>query len=77
MVIKKISGGKVAIFQKQSGIWRLMMLPRVEGKSFIIRIHKIFADCITHPIKNLKTIFVDDWAKRTQILLFMQTLDST
>ena len=64
-------------YSKGSGIWRLMMLPRVEGKSFIIRIYKIFADFITHPIKNLKTIFVDDWAKRTQVLLFIQTLDST
>lgn len=64
-------------YSKGSGIWRLMMLSRVEGKSFIIRIYKIFADFITHPIKNLNTIFVDDWAKRTQVLLFMQTLDST
>ena len=37
----------------------------------------MFKDLILHPIKNLKVLFVWDWAKRTQILLFMQTLDST
>ena len=34
-------------------------------------------DLVLHPIKNIKVLFVWDWAKRTQILLFMQTLDST
>ncbi len=64
-------------YSKGSGIWRLIMLPRVEGKSFITRFYRIMADLIKHPINNLKTLFVDDWAKRTQVLLFMQTIDST
>ena len=64
-------------YSKGSGFWRLIMLPRVEGKSFIVRFYKIIADFIKHPINNFKTIFVDDWAQRTQVLLFMQTLDST
>ena len=32
---------------------------------------------LSHPAKNLKTYFVPDWAKHTQILLFMQTINST
>jgi cholesterol oxidase len=32
---------------------------------------------MAHPIKSLRVIFVWNWASRTQILLFMRTLDST
>ncbi len=30
-----------------------------------------------HPIQNLKIFFVDDWSKRTQIHLYMESIDST
>ncbi|MEZ4805802.1 MAG: GMC oxidoreductase [Bacteroidia bacterium] len=30
-----------------------------------------------HPIANLKIFFVDDWSKRTQILLYMESIDSS
>lgn len=59
-----------------SGFWRTLQAPMVHGNNVFIRILKALADFITHPIENLKVIFVDDWSKRTQILLFMQTLDS-
>jgi cholesterol oxidase len=59
-----------------SGFWRLLVWPRVSGRNVFVRVLKVIADLIAHPIKNLKVIFVDDWAKRTQILLFMQTIDS-
>ncbi len=64
-------------YSKGSGFWRLLILPRVYGKSFLSRVAKMIKDLILHPIKNMKVLFVWDWAKRTQILLFMQTLDST
>lgn len=60
-----------------SGFWRVQVLPLVEGKNVVIRLLKILAELIFHPIKNGKLYFVRDWAKQTQILLFMQTLDST
>jgi cholesterol oxidase len=34
-------------------------------------------DICTHPVKNLKTYFVDDWSKRTHILLYMESIEST
>ncbi|MBN4080816.1 GMC family oxidoreductase [Caldithrix abyssi] len=64
-------------YSKGSGFWRLFMLPRVSGKNFFVRLLKIGWDYIRHPIQNLKVLFVDDWAKRTQVMLFMQTLEST
>lgn len=60
-----------------SGFWRPLMAPMVRGKSMVERLGRLLWEITRHPIANLKAYFVDDWAKRTQILLFMQTIDST
>ncbi len=60
-----------------SGFWRVLMTPLVFGGSIFTRIFKIIKDYILHPWDNLRAYFVRDWAKHTQILLFMQSLDST
>lgn len=60
-----------------SGFWRLLMSPLVHGPNVFIRILKALGNFLAHPVKNLRVIFVWNWAKRTQILLFMRTLDST
>ncbi|MBN1221369.1 MAG: GMC family oxidoreductase [Anaerolineae bacterium] len=58
-----------------SGFWRLLQVPLVHGNNIFTRISKLWVDLVKHPIKNMKVILVDDWAKRTQILLYMQTVD--
>ena len=60
-----------------SGFWRILISPLAHGQNVLIRIMKVLWDLIRFPIKNLRMYFVDDWAKRTQILMFMQTLNST
>ena len=60
-----------------SGFWRLLMSPMAHGKNAFVRLSRICWDLLRHPIANLRVIFVDDWSKRTQILLFMQTIEST
>ncbi|MEK7438313.1 MAG: GMC oxidoreductase [Pseudomonadota bacterium] len=60
-----------------SGFWRLGMGPRVFHPNGVMRLLKLAGDWFAHPLTNLKVVFVDDWAKRTQILLFMRTIDST
>jgi cholesterol oxidase len=60
-----------------SGAWRLLLAPLIQGPNFFIRAARLIADLVSHPVQNLKVYFVDDWAKRTQILLFMQTINST
>ncbi len=59
-----------------SGFWRILMSPMVSGKSVFQRIGNIIIDLLKYPIKNIKVFTVWNWAKRTQILLFMQTIDS-
>jgi len=60
-----------------SGFWRILMSPMVSGRNVISRFLNILKTIARHPITFLKTYFVDDWARHTQILLFMQTIDST
>ncbi len=60
-----------------SGFWRLLMAPMVRGKSAVIRIGNMVKDLLTDPIRNFRTFFVDDWSKRTHILLYMESIDSS
>ena len=60
-----------------SGFWRILMSPMVHAPGALRRMTKIIAEWLIHPVQNLKTYFVWDWAKHTQILLFMQTINST
>lgn len=60
-----------------SGFWRLFMAPMVSGQNILIRVFRMFKELATHPIKNLRVIFIDDWSKRTNILLYMESIDST
>jgi cholesterol oxidase len=60
-----------------SGFWRLLMSPLITGDRFLIRIGRIFRDLVRHPILNLRAYSVPDWARRTQIMLYMQTINST
>lgn len=60
-----------------SGFWRLQVVPLTEGKTIIERLLKMIWQFLFHPIKSSRLYFVRDWASSTQILLFMQTLNST
>lgn len=64
-------------YSEGSGFWRIFMAPMVQGSNIFVRIFNMMKDFVLHPIANLKTIFVDDWSKRTQILLYMESIDST
>ncbi len=60
-----------------SGFWRIFMAPMVQGKSIFSRFLNMMKDLISHPVDNFKAFFVDDWSKRTHILLYMESIDST
>ena len=60
-----------------SGFWRLFMSPLTSGSYFLQRLFGIFKDLLVHPLNNLKVFFTDDFAKRTIILLYMESIDST
>jgi cholesterol oxidase len=60
-----------------SGFWRLFMAPLAHGRSVVTRIAKMLFELARHPVENLRIYSVSNWAERTQILLFMRTIDST
>lgn len=64
-------------YSEGSGFWRLFMAPMVTGKNIFARFINMVKDFILNPINNLKAFFIDDWSKRTQILLYMESIDST
>lgn len=64
-------------YSEGAGFWRLFMAPMVQGNSVASRFFKMMKDIILHPIDNFKVFFVDNWSKRTHILLYMESIDST
>lgn len=60
-----------------SGFWRMLMMPMVSEQIFFIRIIKLILKPLSDPINWFKAATVNDFAKRSSVLLFMQHLDST
>ena len=64
-------------YSEGSGFWRIFMAPMVHGSNIFSRFYRMVKDIIIHPIDNLKVFFVDNWSKRTHILLYMESIEST
>jgi cholesterol oxidase len=65
------------VYPEGAGIWRLLMAPMVQGRTVLGRFFNIVKDILLHPLANARVFFVDDWSKRTQILLYMESIDSS
>ena len=68
---------EIVRYAEGSNAWKLLHLPYVIGNNVFSRLVKIVLALIKSPIKYFKIYFVNSWAKKTVVLLFMQTLDST
>lgn len=64
-------------YSEGAGFWRIFMAPMVQGRTVLGRFFKMIKDFMLHPWDNLRIFFVDDWSKRTHILLYMESIDST
>ncbi|MBP6238492.1 MAG: GMC family oxidoreductase [Saprospiraceae bacterium] len=64
-------------YSSGAGFWRLFMAPMVQGNNIFVRFFRMLKDFFIHPLDNLRIFLVDDWSKRTQILLYMESIDST
>ena len=64
-------------YSEGAGFWRILMAPMVTGNNILIRFFRMMKDFVMHPINNFKVFFVDDWSKKTQIMLYMESIDST
>ena len=68
---------EICRYSEGSNAWKLIHFPYVTGNNVFSRLAMVFVSLIKSPIKYFKTYFVNSWAKKTVVLLFMQTLDST
>lgn len=68
---------EICRYAEGSNAWKLIHLPYVTGKNIFTRFAKTIIALIKSPITYFKIYFVNSWAKKTVVLLFMQTLDST
>jgi cholesterol oxidase len=60
-----------------SAFFRTMTIPVIFNKYAVLRLLGVLFLFVKFPIKLLKTIFAKNYAKRTSVLLFMQTVDSS
>lgn len=60
-----------------SGFWRLSHVPHAAGPRLGVRLRCMLQEVVRDLPGWLRLYTVDDWARRTVVLLFMQTLDST
>ncbi len=60
-----------------SSFSRILAVPTIHHKFLIIRLFGILGMALKYPVQFIRTLFANSYSKRTTILLFMQTLDST
>ena len=68
---------EVCRYGEGSGFWKTILFPFIYEKNFFKRIGKLLHTLITSPSSLFRAFSVDDFAKRSSIILFMQHLDST
>ncbi len=60
-----------------SGFFRMLMLPHVPDATLASRLAGTLGGFLRNPVKWAKVYAIPDFAKQTQILLYMRTLDGT
>jgi cholesterol oxidase len=61
-----------------SGFFRVLaIVPHASASGPLSRIAETLAAVVRNPLDTLKALTVDDWAKRTTILLYMRTFEGT
>lgn len=60
-----------------SGAWKITHLPYSASKNHLVRYANMLIGFLKSPLDYLKIYFKNSWSKKTVVLLFMQTLDST
>ena len=60
-----------------SGFFRLLALPHAPGDTLVRRLAAAFLGFLRQPIRWIRALFARDWAKQSQVLLYMRTLEGT
>lgn len=68
---------EICRYSEGSNAWKLIHLPYVSGKNAVVRLARVVWSLLKSPFTYFNIYFRNSWAKKTVVLLFMQTLDST
>lgn len=68
---------EICRYGEGSGAWKLSHLPYSASKNHFLRYFNMLLGFLKSPLSYLKVYFKNSWSKKTVVLLFMQTLDST
>lgn len=68
---------EICRYSEGSNAWKLIHLPYVSGSNALVRMAKVALSFIQSPLNYFNIYLKNSWAKKTVVLLFMQTLDST
>lgn len=64
-------------YAEGSGFFRMLVLPHAPGNNVLVRAGGAIRGFFRQPLTWLKALTVPDFAKQTQILLYMRTLEGT
>jgi len=64
-------------YGRGSGFFRLMSLPHSTGTTVAARVAGAAGGFLRHPVKWARALGVRDFARKSQVLLYMRTLEST
>lgn len=68
---------EICRYGEGSGAWKMTHLPYNASKNHFVRYASMFMGFVKSPLAYFKVYFKNSWSKKTVVLLFMQTLDST
>lgn len=68
---------EVCRYGEGSDAWKLTHLPYSTAQNHLVRYFNILVSFLKSPVKYMNIYLKNSWAKKTVVLLFMQTLDST
>jgi len=68
---------EICRYGEGSGAWKISHLPYSASKNHVVRYLNMFLGFMGSPIDYFRVYFKNSWSKKTVVLLFMQTLDST
>ena len=68
---------EVVRYCEGSGFWKLLHSPYTTGKNSFVRLAGIFGAFFKSPVKYMRIYWFNSWSKKTAVLLFMQTINST
>lgn len=68
---------EICRYGEGSGAWKFTHLPYSASKNHLVRYTNMLLGFLRSPIDYFKIYVTNSWSKKTVVLLFMQTLDST